>query len=60
MLNVWGRDKIKPSEMISASSIAGGIAGCAGGLLRMTVHPIFLLPFLTFTQEGAEMLYQGQ
>jgi hypothetical protein len=40
MLNVLGRDKIKPSEMISASTIAGGIAGCAGGLLRMTVRPM--------------------
>jgi hypothetical protein len=42
MLNVSGRDKTKPSDMISASSIAGGIAGCAGGLLRMTVRPISL------------------
>ena len=59
MLNVWGRDRIKPSEMISVSSVAGGIAGCAGGLLRMAVRPISL-PFLTVTQEGVEMLYRGQ
>ena len=42
MLNLWGKDMIKTSDMISASSIAGGIAGCAGGLLRMTVRPISL------------------
>jgi len=34
MLNVWERDMIKPSDAIATSSIAGGIAGCAGGLLR--------------------------
>jgi hypothetical protein len=59
MLNVWGKDKIKQSEMISASIIAGGTAGCAGSLLRMAVHPTSLLPFLTVTQEDVEMLYQG-
>jgi hypothetical protein len=43
MLNARGRDKIKPSDMISASGIAGGIAGCAGSILRMTIRPnIFL------------------
>jgi len=47
MLNTSGRDKISPSNTIAASGIAGGIAGCAGGLLRMTNHSISLLPFLT-------------
>jgi hypothetical protein len=47
MLNAWGREKINPSNTTAASGIAGGIAGFAGGLLRMTNHPISLLPFLT-------------
>jgi hypothetical protein len=47
MLNTSGTEKIDPSNTIAASGIAGGIAGCAGGLLRMTNLPISLLPLLT-------------
>jgi hypothetical protein len=33
VIHAWGKDTITPKEKISASSIAGGIAGTCGGLL---------------------------
>jgi len=33
-IHAWGKDKVGPGEKISASAIAGGIGGTAGGLLR--------------------------
>jgi uncharacterized membrane protein len=46
MLNAKGKDKRKPSDVIFASIFAGGIAGCAGGLLRMVTY-LTSVPFLT-------------
>jgi len=34
VLQAWGKDKVGPREKISASAIAGGVGGTAGGLLR--------------------------
>lgn len=34
VIHTWGKDNITPKERISASAIAGGIAGTCGGLLR--------------------------
>jgi len=34
VLHAWGKDKVGPRERISASAIAGGVGGTAGGLLR--------------------------
>jgi hypothetical protein len=34
ILHEWGNDAVTPRDKISASAIAGGIAGTAGGLLR--------------------------
>jgi hypothetical protein len=34
VLQKWGNDKVSPKEKVSASAIAGSIAGTAGGLLR--------------------------
>jgi hypothetical protein len=47
VLNAQGREKINPFTTIAASTIAGGMAGFAGGLLRMIIRPIFRLSFLT-------------
>jgi len=35
VLHAWGKDKVTPREKISASAIAGGVGGTAGGLLRL-------------------------
>lgn len=35
VIQVWGGDRITSREKISASAIAGGVGGTAGGLLRM-------------------------
>jgi hypothetical protein len=34
VMHVWGKDKVGPREKVSASAIAGGVGGTAGGLLR--------------------------
>ncbi|KAH8806365.1 hypothetical protein F5882DRAFT_391836 [Hyaloscypha sp. PMI_1271] len=34
VIHVWGKDKVGPGEKVSASAIAGGVGGTAGGLLR--------------------------
>jgi len=34
ILQAWGKEKVTPQEKISASAVAGGIGGTAGGLLR--------------------------
>jgi hypothetical protein len=34
VIHAWGKDKVGPREKVSASAIAGGIGGTAGGLLR--------------------------
>ncbi|CAL3969349.1 unnamed protein product [Diplocarpon coronariae] len=34
VLHAWGKEELTPKEKISASTIAGGFAGTAGGLLR--------------------------
>ncbi|KAI9051589.1 hypothetical protein LZ554_004633 [Drepanopeziza brunnea f. sp. 'monogermtubi'] len=34
VLHAWGKEKVTPNEKVSASAIAGSIAGTAGGLLR--------------------------
>jgi hypothetical protein len=34
VLQVWGKDKLTPRDKITASAIAGGVGGTAGGLLR--------------------------
>ncbi|KAL3417732.1 hypothetical protein PVAG01_10742 [Phlyctema vagabunda] len=40
VLHAWGRDKVSPQDIISASAIAGGVSGSAGGLLRGRGHVI--------------------
>lgn len=50
MLNGWGRDTVQADDVITASSIAGGIAGCTGGLLRMAIRPNISPNFLTTTR----------
>ncbi|KAE9372353.1 hypothetical protein N431DRAFT_439465 [Stipitochalara longipes BDJ] len=34
VIHAWGKDQVGPREKVSASAIAGGIGGTAGGLLR--------------------------
>jgi len=34
VIHAWGKEKVTPREKISASAIAGGVGGTAGGLLR--------------------------
>jgi hypothetical protein len=34
VLHAWGKDKVGPREKVSASTIAGGVGGTAGGILR--------------------------
>jgi hypothetical protein len=34
VIHAWGKDKVGPREKVSASAIAGGVGGTAGGLLR--------------------------
>jgi hypothetical protein len=34
VLQAWGKDKVTPRDKVSASAIAGGVGGTAGGLLR--------------------------
>ncbi|KAJ5050460.1 uncharacterized protein L3040_002343 [Drepanopeziza brunnea f. sp. 'multigermtubi'] len=34
VLHAWGKEQVTPNEKVSASAIAGSIAGTAGGLLR--------------------------
>ena len=47
MIHAWGKDTTTPKEKISASAIAGGIAGTCGGLLSKSAQEILLLlPFL--------------
>ncbi|RDW88515.1 hypothetical protein BP6252_00547 [Coleophoma cylindrospora] len=34
VIQAWGGDRVTPREKVSASAIAGGVGGAAGGLLR--------------------------
>ena len=34
VIHAWGKDEVGPRENVSASAIAGGVGGTAGGLLR--------------------------
>lgn len=45
VIHAWGKDKITSRDKVSASAIAGGVAGTAGGLLSNLQRPVCLLQF---------------
>ena len=60
VLHMWGND-VTAWDKIYASSIAGGVGGCAGGFLRMSLYLIFTFVISnTSIQVGAGTFYLGQ